>query len=841
MSRSSSRRLRRAYLAAALLPALALVSLAAPAEEFPIEIREIQALGGSRGGGRLTFPQEPVMEPIIAGEPASALLAIRIQRDSDTATAWEKIVAGEDGWFEGEALVSGYAYAAVECAEDRIAVLEASGHGVVWVNGVPRGGDRYADGYIRLPVALRAGANELLFSTGRGRLKARLVAPRAALELDARDATLPDFVVGESASALAAVVVLNNANETAAPSTLVALDAQGREVGRAALPPMPPLTARKASFRLELPDSPEESGEIALTLRIVAGAPDDVAADAESIDEIELKIQVRDIFARRNRTFESDIDGTVQYYAEVPPNGGDAWSDKALVLTLHGASVQASGQADAYSPKSWAWIVAPTNRRPFGFDWEDWGRIDALEVLDLALARTGAKRDRVYLTGHSMGGHGTWHFGALRPDRFAAIGPSAGWQSFFTYAGGLPLSSKSPLGRMLRRAVSPSDSAAFLRNLAPLGVYVLHGDADDNVPVEEARGLRELLAPFHSAVEWHEQPGAGHWWDGDDEPGAACVDWRPMFEMFSRRRVPSADEVRRVQFATPHPGVSAGAWWATIESAKRAFETSRIDIQFDPGLRKFHGTTENVERLTLNLERIAPGKPLTIDLDGAGPGEVAWPELETVVHLVRKGEAWSVEEAPSPGLKNSKRSGPFRDAFNHRALLVYGTAGDDEDDALNLALARFHGEQFWQQGNGSFDTIPDFAYDAPTYADRNVVLYGNADTNGAWAELLADSPVLVSNGKIAMGGRSFEGDDLACLFVRPRADSDRDLVGAVAATGPSGMRSIATINLFLAGTGLPDLAIFDARSGLPGDERLLGAGFFGNDWSFASGDFAWRD
>src|SRR5262249_29261570 len=95
----------------------------------------------------------------------------------------------------------------------------------------------------------------------------------------------------------------------------------------------------------------------------------------------------------------------------------------ALFLTLHGAGVEAIGQADAYAPKTWGHLVAPTNRRPFGFDWEDWGRLDAMEVLELARKELGTDPQRTYLTGHSMGGHGVWHLGATFPDRFAAIGP----------------------------------------------------------------------------------------------------------------------------------------------------------------------------------------------------------------------------------------------------------------------------------------------------------------------------------------------------------------------------------------------------------------------------------
>ena len=87
----------------------------------------------------------------------------------------------------------------------------------------------------------------------------------------------------------------------------------------------------------------------------------------------------------------------------------------ALVLTLHGAGVEAIGQARAYKPKDWAYIVAATNRRPYGFDWEDWGRLDALEVLAEAARLFATDPARTYLTGHSMGGHGAWQVGATVP------------------------------------------------------------------------------------------------------------------------------------------------------------------------------------------------------------------------------------------------------------------------------------------------------------------------------------------------------------------------------------------------------------------------------------------
>src|SRR5208282_5622821 len=150
------------------------------------------------------------------------------------------------------------------------------------------------------------------------------------------------------------------------------------------------------------------------------------------------------------------------YYAVVPALERAADSNVSrpgLVLTLHGANVEAIGQAQAYAPKPGLHIVAPTNRRPYGFDWEDWGRLDAMEVLGLAQKEFKTDPLRTYLTGHSMGGHGTWHVGVTFPDRFAAIAPSAGWISFATYAGGMRRpQNPTPMEAVLARAGLPSET-----------------------------------------------------------------------------------------------------------------------------------------------------------------------------------------------------------------------------------------------------------------------------------------------------------------------------------------------------------------------------------------------
>jgi dienelactone hydrolase len=627
---------------------------------------------------------------------------------------------------------------------------------------------------------------------------------------------------------------------------------------------MPGLSARKAAVKLPAPGGSfkgERGAEARYKLTLSRRGADGRAG--ATLDTFELALRVRTPAQARKVTFLSAIDRSAQYYALVPAlvpaSGGSRDAAPGLVLSLHGASVEAISQAESYAAKPAFHIAAPTNRRPFGFDWEDWGRMDALEVLDLALAQTRADASRVMLTGHSMGGHGTWSLGTLFPDRFAAIAPSAGWASFATYGGMRRPDEGDPVLNILGRASNISLAENLLPNLAPVGISILHGDKDDNVPVSEARTLRDALAKLHPGVEYFEQPGAGHWWDDDSgEPGAACVDWPGFFELFSRRRIPALAEVRRVRFITPSPGVSARAHWATVVSQINPLAPSTIDLTIDPAQRRVRGTTANVQRLSIDVAGAAgagaggAAMPTTaaIDLDGTKISDLA---LKGPLHLRRVGDRWEQAEAPGPTLKGPGRAGPFKEAFNHGFMLVYATGGTAEENAGALAKARYDAETFMVRGNGAPEVVSDeellallarpmSAENASAHpSQRGLILYGNETIHKAWEKLVGPSPVRVTRESIAVGARVFEGADLSALVVRPRAGGAGPLVGLVAWTGPAGARAAIPARYFTSGVHFADFTVFSSRGLREGGAGILGAGYFAEDWSLDERNTALRE
>ena len=439
-----------------------------------------------------------------------------------------------------------------------------------------------------------------------------------------------------------------------------------------------------------------------------------------------------------------------------------------------------------------------------------------------------------------MGGHGTWQIGATVPDLWAAIAPSAGWRSFSTYGGGPVYKDPTGVELMLARANHPGETTELAPNFLQYGIYILHGEKDDNVPVAQARFMRELLAKFHPDFAYYERPGAGHWW-GDE-----CVDWPPLFE-FLKAHVRSGEaDTNHIDFVTVNPGASARSRWATVLAQEHPLDYSRVIVDRDAKTGAIKGTTDNVARLMLDLGAAGASgvTSIVVDLDGTrlvaerraplqnpSSGESSWP-----LYLERGATGWQIAERPDPAIKGPHRAGGFKDAFRHRVVLVYGTRGTVEEDARAYNKARFDAEMFWYRGNGSVDVVADRAYDAEKDRDRSIVLYGNADTNGAWSSLLAACPVEIRNGRARVGDRPFTGPGIAAYFIRPRPGSAVASVGVVAWTGPAGWVAAGPGQYFVSGAGFPDLMLFSADMLRVGAGGVLAIGWFGNDWSVERGD-----
>jgi len=789
--------------------------LGAQAASAPFwQLSDVIAISGVTRGGRVPFPQDDVLAGLVEkGDQTVFHAGDTITSPNGTVHKWVANKANDKGVLNQPQ--AGYVQAIVHSDTERPAVLTVTGDGMLYWNGAARPGDVYGYGYLSLPVLMHPGDNTLLIASGRGGLTARLEQPRASHQLNLGDPTLPDVLTSDRGELWGSVVVLNNAES---PATTLTMRANiGDHSLETKLPEIAPYTLRKVPFRF-----PVVPGEPGSTQRVHL-----VLADGGEEDEGTLDVNVVAPLTTHKRTFISHIDGSLQYYAVVPALNPS--KSNALVLTLHGASVEAIGQARAYKAKDWCTIVAPTNRRPYGFDWEDIGRLDALEVLEIAKKAYPHDPRRVVLTGHSMGGHGTWSIGTLYPNLFAAIAPSAGWVSFQSYAGGFRSANPTPIEKLFLDAAAPSDTLGRVRNTLEYKTYILHGDADDNVPVTEARTMRKALTDIGADFVYHEQPGAGHWW------GNECVDWPPLFDLLKAARLKDEDDPSPIDFTTPNPQVSSTLRWVTIVRQEHA-GLSSVHAEVEGGLLRIR--TENVASLEVRRPRGRVAGAI-IDRGLVGVKAKGWPLRLDHIELRSSFFDHSPSWRWSPGTgrlveKNPGRYGGFKQAFQHNMVFVVGTHGDEANKLMGFA--RYLAESLYYRGNGAVDVWTDDDYMARrkhdrSLRDRNVILFGNLDDNTAWRNLMPGCEVRV-RGAAVYAPTFADKVGSSALITFPLPGSNTAMIGAFGVSQPAGVDVLERLPILPSGGAYPDWTVFDPREE-PGHgiKSVVLAGNFGPDWS----------
>lgn len=742
--------------------------------------------------------------------PEEGQLLHPMHSENDSIFIWQAVKANEENSFQGRILRNSFLYTPFHSPREEVLLLDARGHTQGYINGKPIGGDHYDFGYTLIPVKLKKGLNEFIYTPGRfGRVTSRLIAPAKPVILTTRDMTVPSLIIGENKEQWAAVRVINTLQKDIDGLTIRCILESGEEATYETNQLME-MSVRKVKFRIPTTSVKQEDGKVQATLVLLD-------EEGEVLHQVSFELSQHEADTHHERTFVSDIDGSVQYYSVAPSS--EAGENQALVLSVHGAGVEARNQARAYSQKDWCHLVAPTNRRPYGFNWEDWGRIDAMEVLAEAKKVFQTDSHRTYLTGHSMGGHGTWHIGVTYPDHFAAIAPCASYPDILGYGQrGRGSSLEDNLHyQMLQRSANGGRTLKLKRNYLQSGVYILHGSEDRVVPTEQARMMRDTLGGFHPNFCYYEYSGGSHWYSNES------VDWKPLFNYFKWQSIPELNDINHIEFHTASPGISASNYWLSIHQQEEPMKFSSVDF-----VRKndtITGIAINVAAIEFHLSELEYEEKPVIIIDE----QFITPETASDIFLKKESGEWKITTQNSAE-KNPVRNGGFKNAFNNHVVFVYATGGSREEMEWYRDKARFDAETFQYKANGSIKVIADREFVPADYPDRNVVLYGNSDNNRAWNLVLGEVPVLIKDGEIVFGNNILKGDDLGAYFIYPRSGSDTASVGVIAGTGILGMKATVKNNYFAGFNGYPDLLIFDTGYVKEGLDGILISGFFNNQW-----------
>lgn len=212
-----------------------------------------------------------------------------------------------------------------------------------------------------------------------------------------------------------------------------------------------------------------------------------------------------------NRTF---VSGTTAYrYQVFVPADWNHHSKWPVILFLHGSGERGDdgllqtdvGLAHAIRKrlqKLPAIVVMPQCRNHKAWTDPDM-EAQALAALEQSIKEFRGDPDRVYLTGLSMGGYGSWDLAAKYPNKFAAV---------VIICGGI----HGPKGETWLNVPLTNDPTVqdpYLETARRVGhtpLWIFHGADDDTVPVEESRKMVEALKKTDGNYKYTEYPGVKH-------------------------------------------------------------------------------------------------------------------------------------------------------------------------------------------------------------------------------------------------------------------------------------------------------------------------------------------
>lgn len=182
---------------------------------------------------------------------------------------------------------------------------------------------------------------------------------------------------------------------------------------------------------------------------------------------------------------------TLRYWLYLPDGyGEDSQTQWPLILFLHGAAqrgddieqVKQLGLPNLVETRLKVPALVLSPQLPSGKYWNDY--VGLLEqLLDQITQEYAVDLKRVYVTGFSMGGYGTWALGLSTPERFAALAPVAGgWDA----------------------------AAPNICSLKAVPIWVIHGANDEMVAPVIAEEMVKALQSCGGNVRYTSLPRTTH-------------------------------------------------------------------------------------------------------------------------------------------------------------------------------------------------------------------------------------------------------------------------------------------------------------------------------------------
>ena len=476
------------------------------------------------------------------------------------------------------------------------------------------------------------------------------------------------------------------------------------------------------------------------------------------------------------RGFISSIDGSPQPVGLEIPADLDLAKPVSLLVWLHGRGdkntdmhflVERLHKAGQFQPGGCI-ILHPFGRQCLGYQLA--GETDVLEAIEAVKRFYKIDDKRIMLGGFSMGGAGAWHIGAHYADHSCALHAGAGFVDVKRFLNLTP--DELPPG-YTQTLWGQYNVPCCVRNLFNIPVLAYSGEVDKqklaaDIMAEayqaEGRKLQQLVGPgmghkYHPDVlkeilAWaHERMQAGQ----PDSPGT--VHWQGR--------------------TLKYPSM----FWLTVTGLQKHWEDSRVNADWEGNRLKI--AVKNVTRFS--IARAAQPRIMQaateVTVNGQTPLGAEPAVLEQAIelctdgklsqsfHLELRGGRWQLNP-PVSGSAGVRKlpdlQGPIDDAFTSAFVVVpperasAAAVREAFYDANWPTRARRWREVF--RGDLPVKTAGQLT---PDDLKKNLILFGEPDTNGKMAELLGPTPIGWQNNEVRLGTKSWKGESMVPLAIYP--------------------------------------------------------------------------
>ena len=491
----------------------------------------------------------------------------------------------------------------------------------------------------------------------------------------------------------------------------------------------------------------------------------------------------KDIFAERRGRFLSAYismaDGSGQIYALHVPADYDSGRRYALQIYIHGAGGWYGDLPEP--PKGADCIYAGADGRG-RTGYRGLGELDILEVIKDVRFHYNIDPDRIYITGGSMGGSGSWYMCARYPDIFAAGSPHFG-----------------------------TAYAMYLENLLNVPIWNFHDETDYLVPVDASRVAVRSTRVMGYPVIYTEATGGQHSTDKKD-PSWDFDSW-----MLQQRRTATPPSVR---YRTNTPTRGRAYWVEILEFTNPNLQAAiKATVVTDGSANQLFLQFENIDVLAVDLpdKLFDPDKDLQITLNAA-PLTVKAP-FPKRIYLQRVDKS-TPQGSYKLGLTDPRTPGAYRaytaGGVDHMytcgepLLIVKGTGGDER---LIEAISKFCDDLSFRATGWSMSSqgqIPikgDVDLTDDDIERRNLIIVGAASSNTYLAQITDKLPAAEKDGVLTVGSEPYDlkGKVYGLFHYNPQApkrlillissteaagfsrDATRDIVSRIADERPFGL------------------------------------------------------